>query len=54
MPGATEESMWQRLTESRAPGAVVLIRLVVGAVFVSEGIQKFLFPAQVGAGIGRR
>lgn len=42
--------MWQRLTETRAPGAVVLIRLVVGAVFLSEGIQKFLFPAQVGAG----
>ncbi len=50
MPGATEKRMWQRLTETRAPGAVVLIRLVVGAVFLSEGIQKFLFPAQVGAG----
>ncbi|HVZ61975.1 MAG TPA: DoxX family protein [Terriglobales bacterium] len=30
--------------------AVVLIRLLVGWVFVSEGIQKFLFPASVGAG----
>ncbi len=27
-----------------------LIRLVVGAVFLSEGIQKFLFPAIRGAG----
>ena len=35
---------------SYAPAAVVLIRLMVGAVFVSEGIQKFLFPAEVGAG----
>lgn len=34
----------------RAPGAVVLIRLVVGAVFVSEGVQKFLFPAALGVG----
>jgi putative oxidoreductase len=37
-------------TQTRAPGAVLLIRLLVGAVFVSEGIQKFLFPAEVGAG----
>lgn len=29
--------------------AVVLIRLMVGAVFVSEGTQKFLFPAEVGS-----
>ena len=35
---------------SYAPAAVVLIRLMVGAVFVSEGIQKFLFAAEVGAG----
>lgn len=40
----------QRLTQTRSPGAVLLIRLLVGAVFVSEGIQKFLFPAEVGAG----
>lgn len=28
----------------------LLIRLMVGAVFLSEGIQKFLFPALRGAG----
>jgi putative oxidoreductase len=28
----------------------VLIRLMVGAVFLSEGIQKFLYPESVGAG----
>jgi uncharacterized membrane protein YphA (DoxX/SURF4 family) len=33
-----------------APASVVLIRLLVGAVFLSEGIQKFLFPDQLGAG----
>ncbi len=30
--------------------AVPLIRLMVGAVFLSEGIQKFLYPALRGAG----
>lgn len=29
---------------------VILIRIMVGAVFVSEGLQKFLYPADVGAG----
>lgn len=28
----------------------ILIRLIVGVVFLSEGIQKFLFPALRGAG----
>lgn len=27
-----------------------MIRILVGWVFVSEGIQKFLFPAQLGVG----
>jgi putative oxidoreductase len=40
----------KRLISTSAPAAVLLIRLMVGAVFVSEGIQKFLFPAEVGAG----
>ena len=30
--------------------AIILIRILVGWVFVSEGIQKFLFPAQLGVG----
>jgi len=34
----------------RAGRAVILIRILVGWVFVSEGIQKFLFPAALGAG----
>ena len=33
-----------------APRATILIRLLVGAVFLSEGIQKFLFPATLGVG----
>jgi uncharacterized membrane protein YphA (DoxX/SURF4 family) len=35
---------------TRAPGAVILIRILVGAVFLEEGIQKFLFPDLLGAG----
>src|SRR5215470_8076434 len=38
------------LVDTRAPAAVLLIRLLVGAVFLSEGIQKFLFPAALGVG----
>jgi uncharacterized membrane protein YphA (DoxX/SURF4 family) len=30
--------------------AIVLIRILVGWVFLSEGIQKFLFPAALGVG----
>jgi uncharacterized membrane protein YphA (DoxX/SURF4 family) len=29
---------------------VVLVRLLVGGVFLSEGIQKFFYPAELGAG----
>lgn len=43
-------SLFARLSVTKAPAAVLLIRLMVGAVFLSEGIQKFLFPADVGAG----
>ena len=42
--------MSSRVTSSSASGAVVLIRLLVGAVFLSEGIQKLLFPDQLGIG----
>jgi len=40
----------RRLLATRAHGAAVLVRLIVGAVFLSEGIQKFLFPGQLGVG----
>jgi uncharacterized membrane protein YphA (DoxX/SURF4 family) len=39
-----------KLLASSAPRAVVLVRLMVGTVFLSEGIQKFLFPAALGTG----
>jgi len=39
-----------RLLRTSAPRAVILIRLLVGAVFLTEGIQKFLFPGELGVG----
>ena len=41
---------FRQLIQSSAPRSVFLIRLVVGGVFLSEGIQKFLYPAENGAG----
>ena len=35
---------------ARTARAVVLIRILVGWVFLSEGIQKFLFPDALGVG----
>lgn len=42
--------MFRNLLSTTAPKATILIRLLVGSVFLSEGIQKFLFPAEVGVG----
>lgn len=38
------------ITRTNAPAATILIRVVVGLVFFGEGVQKFLYPAEVGAG----
>jgi uncharacterized membrane protein YphA (DoxX/SURF4 family) len=35
---------------TRAPAATILVRLIVGCVFLSEGIQKFLSPDAMGVG----
>jgi putative oxidoreductase len=43
-------SLGDRLFRSSAPAAVILVRIAVGAVFLSEGIQKFLFPDALGVG----
>src|SRR5258707_8971196 len=39
-----------KILYSDAPASVILIRLMVGAVFLSEGVQKFLYPADLGVG----
>jgi uncharacterized membrane protein YphA (DoxX/SURF4 family) len=41
---------WRGVLESDAPRATVLVRCALGIVFVSEGIQKFLFPDALGVG----
>jgi uncharacterized membrane protein YphA (DoxX/SURF4 family) len=33
-----------------APAAVILVRLLVGGIFLSEGIQKFVYPEALGVG----
>lgn len=38
------------LTSTNAPAATVLIRFIVGLIFFAEGVQKFLYPDEVGAG----
>ena len=40
----------RRILASNAPCSTVLIRLIVGGTFLSEGIQKFLFPDALGVG----
>jgi len=39
-----------RLLSTHAHPATFFVRLAVGWVFLSEGIQKFLFSAELGAG----
>lgn len=38
------------VSSSTAPAATLLVRLLAGGVFLSEGIQKFLFPDELGVG----
>lgn len=42
--------LYRQMIATNAPAAVVLIRLVVGGVFLSEGIQKFIFTDALGVG----
>jgi putative oxidoreductase len=42
--------MFKRLISNDHSKATILIRLQAGAVFLSEGIQKFLYPDALGAG----
>jgi len=41
--------MRNKLADSNYPGNI-LVRLMVGLIFLSEGIQKFLFPIADGSG----
>lgn len=42
--------MTNRILKTDDDFGIIIIRLMVGAVFLSEGIQKFLFPGELGAG----
>lgn len=42
--------MFQKITHTNNSKTTIIIRFIVGIVFLSEGIQKFLFPAIRGAG----
>jgi len=42
--------MIKKIAKTDNSATTLLIRLMVGVVFLSEGIQKFLFPAIRGAG----
>jgi uncharacterized membrane protein YphA (DoxX/SURF4 family) len=50
-----EVSMLKRMLRTGAPGgaparSILLVRILVGWVFLAEGIQKFLFPDALGVG----
>jgi len=40
----------EKLLATSAPSATLLVRLTVGAVFLSEGVQKFVYPDALGVG----
>ncbi len=42
--------MFQNIIQTDNSRTTIIIRLIVGIVFLSEGIQKFLFPVIRGAG----
>ncbi|MBA3901871.1 MAG: DoxX family protein [Bacteroidetes bacterium] len=42
--------LFNKILKTDISKTTILIRLMVGAVFLSEGIQKFLFPELRGAG----
>ncbi|MDF2457547.1 MAG: DoxX family protein [Cytophagaceae bacterium] len=42
--------MYKRILSTDHAKTTILIRLMVGVVFLSEGLQKFLFPDSRGAG----
>lgn len=43
-------SLWKRITAPTSANANILIRFVIGGVFLNEGILKFLYPATQAAG----
>jgi putative oxidoreductase len=51
MPNASSNaSVHPHQTNDKLHGAIVLVRVLVGWVYLSEGIQKFLFSESLGVG----
>ena len=46
---AEDVTSMRELFITDAPAATVLVRLMTGSVFLSEGIQKFLYPEDLAA-----
>jgi len=45
-----DNGLYKKILDSSAPTATIFIRLMVGGVFLAEGIQKFLFSSALGIG----
>lgn len=43
-------NLLNRWNKTRAPASVLLIRVMVDGVFLTEGVQKFLYPDELGVG----
>jgi uncharacterized membrane protein YphA (DoxX/SURF4 family) len=50
MPPGPAPTHLERIVRTDGPAANLLVRLLVGGVFLSEGIQKFIYPDALGAG----
>src|SRR5580704_7219790 len=42
--------MLKQIIQTSRHVAPLIVRVMIGAVFLSEGIQKFLYPAELGVG----
>ena len=42
--------LYGKLLKTDGPPIVILVRLFVGTIFISEGLQKFLYTMELGAG----
>lgn len=50
MSAPSPRDVIRRILATNAPAATLLVRVAVGGIFLSEGIQKLLFPAELGVG----
>jgi len=48
--GQTGAFVIRKTLSAGAPPSVILVRILAGAVFFSEGLQKFVFPDALGVG----